>query len=179
MARPGLALVSEQEFLSLPETLEKVELIDGEVVASPSPSYFHQEVVGRLAVLLREWAKAQPRVVTVGQAPLDVRFSAGRILQPDLFVLFARIPIEHEGPIDHVPELCIEVLSSHPNYDRLAKRLVYAEAGVHELWTIEPGHYVERWAGDGLRQVSKLEERAESTLLPGFGVDLATLFRDS
>jgi Uma2 family endonuclease len=179
MVRPALAFVSEQEFLSLPETLDKVELIDGEVIVSPSPSYFHQEVVGRLAALLRDWAEAQLRAVTVGQAPLDVRFSVGRILQPDLFVLFARIPIEHEGPIDLVPELCIEVLSNHPNYDRLAKRLVYAEAGVQELWTIEPGHYVERWTGGGLRQVSKLEQRAESSLLPGFGVELSTLFRDS
>ncbi len=179
MARPALAFVSEEEFLSLPETLDKVELIDGEVVVSPSPNYFHQEVVGRLAVMLRDWSKTQSQAITIGQAPLDVRFAPGRILQPDLFVLFARISIEHEGPLDLIPELCIEVLSSRPNYDRLTKRLVYAEAGVRELWTIEPGHYVERWTGDGLRQMLKLEDQVASSLLPGFAADLQTLFGES
>jgi Uma2 family endonuclease len=76
----------------------------------------------------------------VGQAPLDVRFGHGRILQPDVFVLFDRIPFDHEGPLDRVPELCIEVRSSRPSYDRLTKRTIYADAGVRELWTVEPGY---------------------------------------
>jgi Uma2 family endonuclease len=178
MGRPALALVSEAEFLSLPESLDKVELIDGEVVVSPSPSFFHQEVVGRLAVLLRGWASTQPTKVTVGQAPLDIRFAPGRILQPDLFVLFDAVSLGHEGPLDRVPELCIEVLSARPNYDRFTKRVIYAEAGVRELWTIELGYFVERWTGEGLRRVTKVEDRATSELLPGLVVDLAALFRE-
>ncbi|HET9960260.1 MAG TPA: Uma2 family endonuclease, partial [Polyangiaceae bacterium] len=150
----------------------------GEVVVSPSPSFFHQEVVGRLSVLLRTWAAGQPNAVTVGQAPTDIRFAKGRILQPDLFVIFERIPLSHEGPLDRVPELCIEVLSSRPNYDRLAKRSVYADAGVQELWTVEPGQYVERWTGDGLRRMAKLESVVESSLLPGLTIALDTLFRE-
>ncbi len=152
MARPALALVSEEDFLRLPEAVTKVELIDGEVVVSPSPSFFHQEIVGRLVVLLRHWASRQTTLLTVGQAPLDVRFGHGRILQPDVFVLFDRIPFDHEGPLDRVPELCIEVLSSRPSYDRLTKPTIDADAGVRELWTVEPGYFVERWSGDGLRQ---------------------------
>src|SRR5438093_12956488 len=73
------ALVSEAEFLRLPESTAKIELLDGEVVVSPSPSYGHQEIVGRIVVALRAWAGRRKRPITVGQAPLDVRFAPGRI----------------------------------------------------------------------------------------------------
>jgi Uma2 family endonuclease len=182
MGRPALSFISEDEFLALPETVDKVELIDGEVIVAPGPSYFHQEVVARLAARLRAWATAQPEKITVGQAPLDVRFAPGRILQPDLFVVFDRIPFDHEGPIARVPELCVEVLSARPNYDRFTKRLIYAEAGVEELWTIEPGYFAERWTGEGLREVTKVDVKDAtmfgSALLSGFVIDLAALFSE-
>jgi Uma2 family endonuclease len=176
MARPAPAYVSEEAFLALPETTDKVELVDGEVIVPPSPSFYHQEVVGRLGAELRQWAKEQAQPITIGQAPLDVRFAPGRILQPDLFVLFARVPFDHAGPLDVIPELCIEVISGRPSYDRFTKRVIYAEAGVQELWTIEPGMFVERWTGEGLRQVEKLDTSLDSDLLPGFSVTIASLF---
>jgi hypothetical protein len=37
--------VSEKEFLDLPESTDKIELVDGEVVVSPSPTYWHQEIL--------------------------------------------------------------------------------------------------------------------------------------
>jgi len=100
--RGGVArrLVSERDFLRLPESTNKIELVDGEVVVAPSPSYWHQEVLARIVEALRAWARRQQRAVTVGQAPLDVRFGKNRVLQPDAFVLFAAIPRRHEGPID-------------------------------------------------------------------------------
>jgi Uma2 family endonuclease len=177
MGRPALAFVSEKEFLDLPETLDKVELIDGEVVVSPSPSFYHREVVRRLLVELSAWARERPEPVTVGQAPMDIRFAPGRILQPDLFVILSQIPLGHKGPLLRVPELCIEVLSARPSYDRFTKRVIYADAGVRELWTVEIGSAVERWTGDGLRRVEKVDSGVlGGTLLEDFTLDLASLF---
>jgi Uma2 family endonuclease len=178
MARPARAFVTEEDFLALPETVDKVELIDGEVMVAPSPSFYHQEVVGRLSAALRHWAAGRGAPVTVGQAPLDVRFAPGRILQPDVFVLFDRIAVDHQGPIERVPELCVEVLSGRPSYDRFTKRVIYADAGVRELWTVEPGHFVEQWTGAGLRDVSTVDATLETSLLPGFSMELAVLFRE-
>jgi Uma2 family endonuclease len=142
-------LVSEPEFMRLPESTGKVELVDGVVVVAPSPSYWHQEVLARFVAALRGWARTQKRPVTVGQAPLDVRFGKGRILQPDAFVLFGTVARRHEGPIDAVPALCVEVLSADRVHDRVTKRLIYAAAGVREYWVVEPAGMVERW-GDRL-----------------------------
>ncbi len=169
-------ILSEEEFLRLPESTGKIELVDGEVIVSPSPTYWHQEVLGRIVLALRTWARKRKGPVTIGQAPLDVRFAPGRILQPDAFVLFARVPRDHEGPIDRIPELCVEVLSTDRLNDRVTKRLLYAAAGVTEYWVVEPAGLVERWTGPGLTQAEELRERLTTPLLPGFSLDLRRLF---
>jgi Uma2 family endonuclease len=169
-------LVSEREFLQLPESVDKIELVDGEVVVAPSPSFWHQEVLARIVSALRTWARKQPRPVTVGQAPLDVRFGPGRILQPDAFVLFGRVPRNHTGPIGAVPALCVEVLSSDRLHDRVTKRAIYGAAGVAEYWVVEPAGMVERWAGPGLARADEVRGRLTSRLLPGFALDLRRVF---
>jgi Uma2 family endonuclease len=169
-------VISEHEFLRLPESTAKIELIDGEVVAEPSPTYWHQEVLSRIVMALRTWAARRTGPVTVGQAPLDVRFAPGRILQPDAFVLLGSIPRKHQGPIDRIPELCIEVLSTDRVHDRVTKRLLYAAAGVAEYWVIEPAGLVERWAGEGLARAVVVRRRLTTPLLPGFALDLRRVF---
>ena len=175
LARP--ALVSEEEFLALPETTDRVELLDGEVVVAPSPSAWHQELLGRIGFALRAWTLTVDQPAFVGIAPLDVRFAPSRILQPDVFVIVDGIDLDGEVPIDRVPELCVEVLSSNRAYDRITKRFVYAAAGVQELWVVEPTGLVERWRGEGLAAAEELVESVSTPLLPGFELDLRELFR--
>jgi len=116
-------LVSEAEFLSLPESLDGIELLDGGIIVTPSSSYWHQEILQRVVYALRTWAHGQSSDVPIGQASLDVRFGDGRILQPDAFMICAKISPDYEGPITEVPALCVEVLSTHRAFDRLTKRL--------------------------------------------------------
>jgi Uma2 family endonuclease len=168
-------LVSEAEFLQLPESNERIELLDGEVFLPPSPSFRHQQLLRRIVRALEDWAESREPKVTVGMAPLDVRFARGRILQPDAFVIAGTIDPSHEGPIDIVPTLCIEVLSANRAYDRMTKRLVYAEAGVAELWTVEQDGVVDRWYGDRLSQCERHEEQLTSDVLPGFLLPLDAL----
>ena len=178
MSRPLPTFVSEAEFLALPESMDHIELIDGEVIVSPAPSYGHQEVLGRLVLALRLWARARPagEEVVVGQSPLDVRFGEGRILQPDAFVLFGHLARDHEGPIDRVPALCVEVLSRDRVYDRVTKRAVYATAGVREYWTVHPAGLIERWTGPNLPDRDEVGDLLTTPLLPGFELSLPELF---
>ncbi len=172
----ALPLATEEEFLRLPESLQKVELIDGEIIVSPSPDYWHQEILRRIVFALGGWALKQRKPVAVCQSPLDVRFGRGRILQPDAFILFGAVARSHKGPVDRVPELCIEVISSNRVHDRITKRLVYAAAGVKEYWVVDPGGIIERWTGPGLSKATAVRSRLTTTLLPGFSLDLPALF---
>ncbi len=167
--------VSEAEFLSLPESVERIELIDGEVIVSPSPQFWHQEVLGRLLFELRLWAKGRSGV-TIAQAPLDVRFAPGRILQPDAMVFLATIDREQAGPITRVPEICVEVLSVNRAYDRLTKRFIYGSAGVVEYWVVDPAGLIEVWSGQALAQDTIITDQLTSPLLPNFSLDVPKLF---
>ncbi len=160
----------------MPTSLDKTELVDGEVVVSPAPSFRHQEILRRLVVALSLWAEGRSPRPTIGLAPLDIRFAPNRILQPDLFVLFAAIPSHHKGPLDRIPELCIEILSSDRVYDRVTKRILYAAAGIAELWIAEQEGPLERWTGASLKHSEELDRTVQTDLLPGFSLDLQRLF---
>jgi len=160
----------------LPPSATKVELIDGEVVVSPSPSPRHQEVLRRLLREVEAWASARSRPSTVLFAPADIRFRDGRILQPDLAIWLDAIALPEEGPIDVVPDVCAEVLSRDRLYDRVTKRAIYAQSGVREYWAVERAGPVERWSGDGLDVADELYERLESTCLDGLDIDLSRVF---
>ena len=177
MSLARLTLVSEEEVLALPESMDRVELLDGEVIVTPSPSPWHQELLSRIVVALRLWARSHPGPVYVGLAPLDVRFGAGRILQPDAFVVLDRVDVAVEGPLARVPEICVEVLSTNRAHDRLTKRFVFATAGVRELWVVEPSGLIERWHGQSLNEAEEVREALRTTLLPGFGLAIEELFK--
>lgn len=175
MTTSAVALVSEGEFLALPESMRPTELVDGELVKAPSPSFWHQEVLSRLVMALRSWALTYSGPVTVVQAPMDVRFAADRILQPDAMVFLAALDRDVASPIRRIPELCVEVLSSNRAYDRVTKRFMYAEAGVAEYWIVDPAGLIERRSGPGLARREEIEARLTSELLPGFELDVTEL----
>src|SRR5205823_6526477 len=60
---------------------ERWELVDGEVLVTPSPNWVHQSVAFRLAVLLDAYVRAEG-LGLVFTAPLDVKFAPGIVFQP-------------------------------------------------------------------------------------------------
>jgi Uma2 family endonuclease len=176
MSTSGRVLVSEREFLALPESMRPAELVDGELIEAPSPSFWHQEVLSRLVMALRAWAQRSPTPVTVVQSPMDVRFGAGRILQPDAMVFLTALDRDIAAPLERIPEICVEVLSTNRSHDRVTKRFLYAEAGVIEYWLVDPAGVVERRSQAGLMRLEEFDAQMTTPLLPGFALDVAALF---
>lgn len=168
------ALVTEEEFLALPESAQKLELVDGEVIMAPAPTWGHQKLALSVFFQLEAWSRRHPPF-TVGAAPVDIRFAQGRILQPDVFVLDAVPSIHRPGPLDLIPVVCVEVLSADRLVDRITKRFLYAAAGVAEYWTVEPSGAVERFTGPGLGQSRVITDRLETPVLPDFCLEVAEL----
>ena len=169
--------VTEQEFLALPETSERIELVDGEIVMPPAPSFGHQKILLEIGRALASWADTREHPVEVVIAPADLRLRRERIVQPDVFVLFERVPRGHVGPIDIVPALCVEITSGNPLYDRVTKRFLYGEAGVREYWVVHPTGLIERFTGENLAEREDVAIGDLTTpLLPGFRLSLDELF---
>lgn len=167
-------LVSEEEFLSLPESHERIELIDGEVILGPSPTPRHQLVVSRLCRDLGAWADANPPTF-VGLSPLDVRIGECRIVQPDVFLVLGGVA-DLDETVLAVPELIVEVMSTNRGHDRVTKRFIYAQAGVKEYWIVDPlARRIE--VCHGLDSIDEHTDVVRSAVAAGLEISLADLFR--
>lgn len=132
-------LVTVDDYRALPEGPPHYQLIQGRLLMSPSPNRYHQDVCRNLLVLLQNFLDDHPLGV-VYQSPSDVYLTSYDAYQPDLyFVSNANAAILSPQGAAGAPELVIEVLSQGTaHYDRELKRKIYAQAGVKELWLIDP-----------------------------------------
>ena len=128
-----------QDFCALPDDGKRYEILDGDLLMSPSPREIHQRVLGRLFRILSGHAeKAGLGVVYI--APFDVILSENDIVEPDLiFVAETNRSIVTDENIRGVPDLLVEVLSStRPELDTRDKRAVYARCSVPFYWIVDP-----------------------------------------
>lgn len=118
---------------------ERYEILDGELVVSPAPSLWHQEVLKRLFLRFHEELEAK-RLARVYFAPLDVILSPTRVVEPDLLVVRAeRQHILANRGVTAAPDLVVEIVSpSNSQYDRVRKRRFYAGNAIREYWLVDP-----------------------------------------
>ena len=176
-----MPIVTQAEFMQLPESLRRTELIEGEVVVSPSPTRFHQRLVSDVSGELKRWAIRAAGSYSVEISPLDVKFGAN-ILQPDVMVFSPGLTDDVEMPIRQVPLVCVEVVSSSRAKDFATNRLIYAIAGVQEYWVVDPEYkQVSRFGTDtraaGIVAAGTVFAGTfDSVVLGGFSLDLSQLF---
>jgi Uma2 family endonuclease len=159
---------------------QRWEIIGGDAYAmSPAPGTRHQLVVGRLYQQMARRLRGKPCEVFL--SPVDVRLSAGDVVQPDLAVVCdkARIrPTHIEGP----PTLVVEVISpATALLDRTLKMRLYAQAGVREVWLVTPYPWlVEVFVLDGknfrLAGSYRKEDVPRSPGFPDLRIDLERVF---
>lgn len=173
------AALTYADLASFPDDNVRREIIDGELIVSPSPRTRHQRVSGRLHLALGGHVAEQGGgEVFYGH---DVILSDHNVVEPDLtFVADERRAIVTDLNIQGAPALLIEVLSD-ARRDRIIKRDLYARFGVPEYWVVDPDVdrvEVYRLAGDTYAKPVILEpgETLTYARLPGLTIDLAALF---
>lgn len=82
------AKVTYSEYSSLPETGPRYQLVEGELIVMPSPSYLHQTVVARLLIALYSFAELRGLGIVRGY-PMDVILSDESAPQPDITYVVA------------------------------------------------------------------------------------------
>src|SRR5262245_52068271 len=109
-----------------PQDGRKYEIFDGELIVSPAPAMWHQEVLKRL---FREFDHLErSRIAKVFFSPFDVILSRTKVVQPDLLVVrWDRRSILERRGATAAPDLVVEVVSpSNTRHDRVRKRRFYA-----------------------------------------------------
>ena len=164
---------------AMPDDGNRYETVHGELLVTPAPRLWHQEVVGRLYVALRQYLE-EHRIGHAFQSPADISWGDDTLVQPDLFVA----DLEQARTLDwrnvRTLLLVIEVLSpSTARYDRFTKRRLYQEVEIPNYWIVDPDRrLVELWTPD--RELPDIE-RGEVTWHPAdaaqaFTINLEPLF---
>lgn len=120
-----------------PLATPRYELVDGELLVTPSPAALHQSAVGLLLAMLVPYVRKH-LIGVAYTSPFDVELEPESLVQPDVFVAPTR---EARRLITEMPArtllLAVEVISpSSARYDRVTKRALY-QRHVSEYWVID------------------------------------------
>lgn len=167
------------DYWKLPEG-ERVELVRGRLIMSPSPSSLHQIVILRLARILEKAEESADGLMLI--SPMDVILSDDTILQPDLLY----IKKERRGivgkRVEGAPDLVMEILSSDSSRrDKTEKLDLYAKYGVAEYWIVDPvSQVIEFLMLDQGRYVllQPTDDRYQSPQLPEVEIDLVSFWQE-
>ena len=164
------------------EPIQRYELVDGELLVTPSPTDRHQRIVGELFVMLREYVKRH-RLGEVRLGPARARITENARFEPDLFVVAAvdqRMPRADE-PITPLL-LVVEVLSAgSARHDRITKRRFFQSHGVPVYWVVDgESEAIEVWRPDDARALLVDDRLSWRPMLdvPALEIDVSALFAD-
>ena len=171
------------EFLQLEESSTPCELLNGELVMSPAPTPYHQNVCSNLNDYLKPAAKKLDGFVFF--SPIDLFIDRKNVFQPDLiFVTPQKKHIITNRGIEGVPDLVVEIVSPHNIFnDRNRKKKVYQQIGVPEYWIVDPAHKtLEVYRHDQADHDTPFlflqeEGTVTSSILPGLQFPLEEIFK--
>ena len=164
-----------------PLATPRYELVDGELLVTPSPNWTHQRAVTRLLLALSEYLKRQP-VGEASTSPFDVELAPESIVQPDVFVVPTHEArrLRTEMPARELV-VAAEVLSpSSGRHDRVTKRPHY-QRHVPEYWIVDlDARLFERWRPGDERPaiVTDMLEWHPTGATEPFSLDLTRYFAD-
>ncbi len=132
--------MTARQFLEMPEDPHEIrrELVDGEIVVSPSPTFMHGRANLQLAVIIGSHIKTRKLGEFAGD--VDNTVSKFTVRRPDLFYFSnARLHLVKGKSVLGPPDLCVEFVSpGSERIDRVEKFAEYAAYGVANYWIVDP-----------------------------------------
>ncbi len=190
--------LSLQEFLDSPESRDRYEFVDGEIVPKVSPNYKHSFLQLRLLLALNQWCESLRcgRVLPEWAVVLQRR-GQDWVPVPDLtYVSYERLPLEWEedAPCPVIPELVVEIISPGQSFGeaeslgegdrspKLFKKMTqkatdYLLAGVSRVWIVDnQAQSITVFGANELPQIFWINDTISGVLLPGLSLSLSALF---
>lgn len=170
-----------EDYLKTPKD-KRYELIDGELLMTPSPIPNHQRISGKLEFVVRKFV-TENNLGEVFYAPCDVYLDDENVVQPDiLFISKERLDIIGDKNIQSAPDIVIEIISENSVYrDMVQKKRLYARFGVKEYWIVIPEEkevevYILKGEAYQLYKTYTKVDILESPSLKGLKIGLKEIF---
>jgi Uma2 family endonuclease len=171
-----------QEFLDSPESSDRSELIDGEIITKVSPASPHSRAQKRLLILLNNWCEE----TNLGEVNPEWTIALKRngidwVPVPDLtYISISRIPThwDGQGPCPGVPQLVIEIISPGQSFGEMTSKATdYLRAGVDRVWVVDnQAQSVTVFGGNDFPQTFWVNDTISDVLLPGLAISLTDIF---
>lgn len=171
-----------RDYLALPESGPRLELIGGVPKAMAGAGALHQRIVLEFTLQLGIQLRGQP--CQLFPAPFDVRLPQAdeaegdekNVVQPDLLIVCDPSKLRPNS-LRGAPDFVLEVISpGSKRHELLRKRRLYEQSGVREYWVYEPEEvllYRFGAGGDGVWVAEIVAGTGVQTLgiLPALSVD--------
>jgi Uma2 family endonuclease len=173
--------MSEEDFYRLADEDSNWEYLDGRIVMHSPASNHHEDLFAFLLTLVRGYVDERGGAEVRGSRypmRLDARWSP----EPDLMVVRAgRTHLMKRKHLRGAADLVIEIASdSDPRLDYREKLPRYREAGIEEIWIVDPFErhvHVDSKLAGGYRARAIRRGHLASTVLPGFWIEVSWLWR--
>jgi Uma2 family endonuclease len=172
-----------RDLLDTPDDGQRYEILDGELIVSAAPLVKHQWF---LYVLSRRFGDHvdRRRLGRIYFAPIDVLFSTGDTVEPDMiFIRKDRLHIVETALVNGPPDALLEVLSpTTRDRDLGRKRALYESEGVPEYWIADPDvPELILYVLGGTGRYERVHPQGgvlRSRVIPDFEIDLNELYAE-
>ena len=169
-----------EDLLNMPEDGQKHELVDGEIVVTPT-GFRHSEVAGKILHIIATFLEKSP-IGKVYTPDIGIWLPDGNLRSPDVtFVRNEKLP-EGKSPDtfgEVVPDLAVEVLSPNDSLRQVAAKIgEFLDCGVPLVWLVDPSREtvtVYRSLSDTI-QLGREDTIEADSVLPGFSSAVARFF---
>jgi Uma2 family endonuclease len=180
---PAAAILTSDQYLSLPDEFDqngnriKDELIGGEVVKMPPPSFRHDRIKNRIKTLLDRFLEKNQNVAIEVLVEMGTEVSRQDVFVPDVSVIRVDRGPEAERIFRGGPDLAIEVVSPTDAATRLKYKVeAYLRSGSLAVWVVSPHHRsVMVYTRENSHEL-KDDQTIEDPLLPGFSIPVSQFF---
>ncbi len=166
----------------MPESDDRSELVNGEIVSKVSPKYKHASVQGRLLLLINDWCvREQCGRVCPEWAVVLKRNGQDWVPVPDVtYVSYKRLPVEWDEdlPCPVLPELVIEIISPGQSFGGMTSKATdYLLAGVSRVWVVDnQAQSVTVFGNSEFPQTFWINNTISDALLPELAIALTDIF---
>ena len=171
--------LSLDEFSRVPHDGQKYELLEGQLIMTPT-GMKHEEIGGNLLYLLKKHLEKQPTGRVYGSSA-GYRLSDEIVLAPDVsFVRQEQLP-GGRSPIgfgEFAPDLAVEIVSPGDQaLDIEDKVQLYLQYGTRRVWVINPRRRIATvYAPDNTARTLRPDETLDGEdVLPGFTCRLSDI----